>query len=120
MNTSYAKWTLFIVAIIVFALTIWYSNILIENIARDERNKIKIWADAIQRKASLVKYTNEFFEKVRAEEQNKAEIMAKAFQKINTASSNEDISFYTELISNNQSIPYILPILTAIFPLPKT
>ncbi|OQA91894.1 MAG: Sporulation kinase D [Bacteroidetes bacterium ADurb.Bin234] len=108
MNTSYAKWTLFIAAIIVFALTIWYSNILIENIARDERNKIKIWADAIQRKASLVKYTNEFFEKVRVEEQNKAEMMAKAFQKINTASSNEDISFYTELISNNQSIPYIL------------
>jgi hypothetical protein len=36
------------VAIIVFALTIWDSNIIIENRARVERNKIIIWADAIQ------------------------------------------------------------------------
>jgi|LSQX01.2.fsa_nt_gb signal transduction histidine kinase len=108
MNTSYAKWTLFIAAIVVFVLTIWYSDILIEKIAQDERNKVSIWANAIQRKATLVKYTNDFFEKVRAEEQYKAEMMAKAFQRINTATGHEDISFYTELISNNQSIPYIL------------
>ncbi|MDD2688329.1 MAG: hypothetical protein PHI54_07775, partial [Bacteroidales bacterium] len=104
MNTSYAKWTLFIAAIVVFVLTIWYSDILIEKIAQDERNKVSIWANAIQRKATLVKYTNDFFEKVRAEEQYKAEMMAKAFQRINTATGHEDISFYTELISNNQSI----------------
>lgn len=99
---------MFIIALFIFAITIWYSNILIDDIARDERNKIKIWADAIQRKASLVKYTNEFFEKVRIEEQNKANIMAKAFQRISNASPEEDISFYTELISENQTIPYIL------------
>lgn len=110
MNISYVKWKwlLFIIALFVFAITIWYSNILIDDIARDERNKIKIWADAIQRKASLVKYTNEFFEKVRIEEQNKANMMAKAFQRISNASPEEDISFYTELISENQTIPYIL------------
>ncbi|NLJ83140.1 MAG: HAMP domain-containing histidine kinase [Bacteroidales bacterium] len=110
MNTSYAKWKwiFFAVALIVFTLTIWYSNILIDNIAQDERNKIKIWANAIQRKASLVKYTNEFFEKIQIEEQNKAKVMAKAFERINTATPYEDISFYTELISKEQTIPYIL------------
>ena len=63
MNTSYAKWTLFIAAIVVFVLTIWYSDILIEKIAQDERNKVSIWANAIQRKATLVKYTNDFLKK---------------------------------------------------------
>ena len=110
MNPSYVKWKwlLFVAAIVFFTLTIWYSNVLIDNIAQDERNKIKIWADAIQRKASLVKYTNDFFDKIRIEEQNKANIMAKAFQRISNASPDEDISFYTELISENQTIPYIL------------
>jgi len=110
LNTSYAKWkwVLFIVAFIIFTLTIWYSNILVDSISQSERNKIEIWANAIQRKASLVKYTNEFFEKVRIEEQRKANMMAKAFHRINTASPYEDISFYTELISENQTIPYIL------------
>lgn len=110
MNTSYIKWKwiLFIGALIFFSLTIWYSNILVDDIAQGERNKIEIWANAIQRKACLVKYTNEFFQKVSIEEQRKANMMAKAFQRINNASPNEDISFYTELISENQTIPYIL------------
>ena len=110
MNISYNKWkwALFIGTIIIFLAIIWYSNVIIDDIAKEERNKIKIWANAIHKKASLIKYTNEFFKTIQKEEQYKANIMAKAFQRINNASPYEDISFYSELISENKSIPYIL------------
>ncbi len=110
MNRSYNKWKwlLFTGTTIIFILIIWYSNLIIDDIAQEERNKIKIWANAIQKKASLIKYTNEFFKTIEEEELYKANIMAKAFQRINNASPYENISFYIELISENKSIPYIL------------
>ena len=109
MNISYNKWkwALFIGTIIIFLAIIWYSNVIIDDIAKEERNKIKIWANAIHKKASLIKYTNEFFKTIQKEEQYKANIMAKAFQRINNARPMKIFSF-TRNLSENKSIPYIL------------
>lgn len=50
-------------AIVIVIASLAYTNYLIKQIANDERSKIKIWAEAIQKKARLVKYTNELFDK---------------------------------------------------------
>ena len=67
------KWVLFTVAVIIVTGSLWYTNILVKKIARSERNNVRIWADAIQRKANLVAYTETFFEQIREEERKRAE-----------------------------------------------
>jgi hypothetical protein len=74
------KWFLFATAIIIIVVSLWYTNILVRKFAEDERTNIKIWADAIQRKAKLVNYTDNFFEQIKVEEQKRAEIFAEAYK----------------------------------------
>jgi len=99
---------LIIAAVITFPLMIWYSNSLIDKIAEEERNKIAIWADAIQRRAEVVAFTNDFFREVAEEEDMHANYIAKAFKKLYTAQSGDDILFYLEYIADNKTIPCIL------------
>ncbi|MDD2344893.1 MAG: HAMP domain-containing sensor histidine kinase [Bacteroidales bacterium] len=112
MNIYYTKqrwkWILIGLVTSIFAASIVYSNFVVKRVSNEERDKIKIWADAIQRKAAIVNYTEEFFERIREEERRRANLLAKAYNKLATSGSSEDITFYLELISNNKTIPVIL------------
>lgn len=102
------KWFLFIAAVLIVAISLWYTNQLVRRIARDERDRVKIWADAIQRKASLVNYTDEFFQEIREEERKRVKLWANANRKMIQAGPNEDLSFYLEILMGNTTIPVIL------------
>ena len=112
MNLYYKKrrwnFVLIVAAVITFPLMIWYSNSLIDKIAADERNKVAIWADAIQRRSEMIAFTNDFFREVAEEEEMHANYIAKAFKKLYTTQSEEDILFYLEFIADNKTIPCIL------------
>ena len=112
MNIYYRerRWKLVLIAaaVITFPLMIWYSNSLMDKIAADERNKIAIWADAIQRRAEVVAFTNDFFNVIAIEEEMHANYIAKATKKLYTTQSSEDMLFYLEFISANKTIPCIL------------
>ncbi|HPI84723.1 MAG TPA: hypothetical protein PLR01_00005, partial [Bacteroidales bacterium] len=62
------KWLLFGAAVIIITASLWYTNVLVRQIAVDERMSIGIWANAIQRKADLVNYTKRFFDQIKEEE----------------------------------------------------
>jgi len=102
------KWTLFVIGIAIVCLSLWYTNNLVKKIAKDERRKITTWAETIHRKASLVNYTNDFFVKIQQEERHRVELLAEATKKLINASSTEDITFYSEIIADNTSIPVVL------------
>lgn len=104
------QWKLFLFgsAALAFVIIVYYSNLLISNIAKEERHRVEIWADAITYKAELVSYTEKFFERIRIEERKRASIFAQALQKVNEASLDEDITFYLEIISSNSTIPSIV------------
>jgi len=112
MNIYYKerRWNLVLIAaaIITFPLIILYSNSLMDKIAEDERNKIAIWADAIQRRSEVVAFTNNFFKEVAEEEEMHANYIAKAVKKLYTTQSDEDRLFYLEFIADNNTIPCIL------------
>ncbi len=112
MNIYYTKqrwkWVLIGLVTSIFVASIIYSNFIVNRISDEERDKIKIWADAIQRKVAIVNYTEEFFERIREEERRRANLLAKAYNKLATSGASEDITFYLELISNNKTIPVIL------------
>lgn len=102
------KLLLFLAGVVIISLSLYYTNSIVEKIAKEERVKVKLWADAIQKKASMVNYTENLFEKLKTDERKKIELWAKANKKIMVAAYNEDITFYAEIISNNTTIPVIL------------
>jgi len=102
------KWILFLSALIIVAISLWYTNTLVKKIAKDERNKVKIWAEAIQRKANLVNYTNVFFEKIRKEERKKVELWAEAYKNLMNSGIEKDVSLSLKIVSENTNIPVII------------
>lgn len=67
-----------IVAVLIGVATTWYTNIIVKQLANEERNKIKTWAKATQFLAEDSK-----------------------------GGDSQNWSFYTEIISNNETIPVI-------------
>ncbi len=102
------KWILFGLALSIVTFSLWYTNVLVREIAKDERNNIRIWADAIQQKAKLVNYTDDFFNQIRDEERNRVELLADAYRIINVVNESEALSFFQKFFSENVTIPVIL------------
>jgi len=105
------KWYLFGTAVIIVAISLWYTQILVRDIAADERTNIRIWADAIHNKVNLVNYTDNFFEQLKVEERKRVELLAEAYKSITRVSSDDNsdaLNFYLRLISGNTTIPVIL------------
>ena len=105
------RWKIGLVALaLLFAGTsLWITNLLVNKLAGEERKKIHLWGEAIQRKAKLVQYTNSLFTKVGNEEQKKVELWAMGTKELaNPSMQVEDLSFIFEVIRNNQTVPVIL------------
>ena len=84
----------------------WYTNTLVNKIAQEERRKVKLWADAIQKKANLVKYTNNLFDKMKADERKKVELWAEATRQLSLDLT--DYGFVLKVVSDNTTVPVIL------------
>jgi nitrogen-specific signal transduction histidine kinase len=97
-----------IAATIIIVASLFYTNYLIREVATEERKKIKIWVEAIQKKADLVNYTNNLFNKVKAEERKRIEIWAEASRMLTISESSADLNFYLKILNNNTTIPVIL------------
>ena len=106
------KWGLFSLAVLIVAASLWYTNILVKHIAKDQRKNLTIWADAIQRKADLVNYTERFFRQLATEERKKAEILAEAYKYINIDTTSQSLTFYMKLITGNTTVPVVLSYFT--------
>lgn len=100
------KRLLFLLAVIIVGISLWYTNILVKKIADEERNKVSLWAEAIKRRATLIKYTGDLFEKLGAEEYKRMELWAEATRRLSIAES--DFDFYLKIVSSNTTIPVIL------------
>lgn len=102
------KWILFSLAVVIVAASLWYTQLLVQDIAREERMNIQIWADAINQKAALVNYTEEFFKQLQDEERKKAEQLADAFRIVSVSDESDVLNFFLKIIMDNTTIPVIL------------
>ena len=104
------RWKLFLFAfaILIVAASLYYTNILVNEIRKDERKNVEIWADAIHQKADLVNFTNDLFEQIKNEERKRVSIVAEAQRRIFKATSNEDLNFFLSIIGENNTIPVIV------------
>ncbi len=99
---------MFATAVAIITVSLWYTNRLVREIAQDERNNVRIWANAIRKKAELVNYTNRFFDQIREEERKRAEILATAYRNLRFEEDSRTLEFYRQLMEQNTTIPIIL------------
>jgi signal transduction histidine kinase len=100
------KILLFVVAMVIVVISLWYTNLLVKKISDEERSKVALWAEAISRKANLVRFTNELFGKIELEERKKVELWALANKEL--SKDLPDYTFVFEVIRNNVTIPVII------------
>ncbi|MDQ3046524.1 MAG: HAMP domain-containing histidine kinase [Bacteroidota bacterium] len=100
------KLWLFVAAIFIVSVSLWYTNTLVNKIAEEERKKVQLWADAIKNKAKLVKYTNELFDKIKVDERKKVELWAEATRQL--SQDLVDYGFVLKVVSDNTTVPVIL------------
>lgn len=107
--TQKSRWKIWLAvfAAVIVATTLWYSGSVVERIAHDERQNVSVWAEAVQKRARLVQVTRGLFRVMQDEENRKAEVVANATLKLISSDEN-DLTFYTQIIESNTTIPVIV------------
>jgi len=107
-NKQRWKIFLFFVAMVIVGITLWYSNHIADRIREGEREKVELWSEAIQRRAQLVTFTENLFNGLRDEERKKANLLAKAYQILSDPEDQNDLTFVTDYIWSNSTIPILI------------
>ena len=110
-NAQKNRWKIIlgVVASLIVGTSLWYSNILVDKMQKEERQKVQLWAEAIQKKANLVKYANTLFNQIGGDERQKVQLWADATKMLASNDiSNIDLGFVFKLIQENQTVPVIL------------
>lgn len=104
------KFGLAAAAFIIVIASFWYTTRLVKRIQKNEKQKVELWASAVQKKANLVKFTKELFEEIKLGETKKAELFADATRELSNGglSENQDPSFILKVLQENTTVPVIL------------
>jgi len=95
-------------AALIVGATLVYTQYLVQRIAREEQEKVALWAQAIQNRAQLVNKTDSIFKIFEAEDRKNISLWADANKFIAEYEGDGDIYFPTKILSNNTTIPVII------------
>lgn len=101
------KLLLFALALVIVGVSLAYTKSLVDKIAKEERSKVEIWADAVQKRSALVQYTSKLFEKLQRGERKKVELYLEATKYLARTDVNE-VSFALNVLNENTTVPVIL------------
>jgi two-component system, sporulation sensor kinase D len=103
------RWKIFLLisALLIIGVSMWYSNHIVQKVGDEERQKVVLWAEAIEKRASLVSYTQDLFEELALNEQKKVSLWSEAMRVI-TNEELDDYTFITRVIQDNTTIPMIV------------
>jgi hypothetical protein len=101
------KAVLLVVAVAIVAVSLWYSNFIVNKIKQEERQKVELWSQAVQKRLALIDYTRELFEQLRREERNKVRLWSMATERIPKADDDE-MNLLLQITANNTTVPVIV------------
>jgi signal transduction histidine kinase len=107
LNKQQWKLMLALSASLIVFVSLWYTSVLVNQIASEERGKIRLWAEAIEQKNDLVNYTIELFDKLGVEEEKKVTLWAEATRYLANSTDLSDYSFVLQVVSFNTTVPVI-------------
>ena len=110
LYSSKQRWKIFLLTLasVIVIITLWYSNHIADRIRAEERQKVELWSEAIKRRAELVVFTQKLFDELKTEERKRVDLLGQAYYIIGEAPENADLTFISNLISNNSTIPVLL------------
>lgn len=100
-----------LVALLLVGASLIISNRIVSKVHTREKERATQWADAIRKKAELVRLTNQTFSQLRDKERNKMQLWIAATKEVSKPSAldiNADVSFPFMIINQNNDIPVIL------------
>ncbi len=101
------KLLLFVIALAIVGVSLAYTKSLVDKIANEEKAKVKIWADAVQKRSALVHYTSGLFRKLQQGERSKVELYLEATKYLARPDVTE-VSFALNVLNENTTVPVIL------------
>ena len=101
------KLLLFVVALAIVGVSLAYTKTLVDKIASEERTKVRIWADAVEKRSALVNYTSRLFKKLQDGERKKVELYIEATKYLARPDITE-VSFALNVLNENTTVPVIL------------
>lgn len=102
------KTVLAVLALLIIAVILWYTNRLVKSVAEQETAQVRLWAEAMEQHAEMMHYAEKFFGDVSEQEHLRVELLARAYQQVLDFSNNKDMGVYLDIIRNNISIPLII------------
>lgn len=103
------KWFLLGFALVIVVTSFVLTDKIIKRIAADEHLQVELWAEAVQKRASLVNYTTNFFSVIKAEELKRVELWANANRRLTEMPVTASIDLiYIEILEANTTIPVLI------------
>src|SRR5690554_843329 len=107
------KWkiALLFIAILLVGASLYVSSKIVNEVAKRERERVTQWADAIKKRAELVRLTNNSFEELRKKELNEMQLWIDATKEISRKTPLESQQSYDlplKIINRNDDIPVIV------------
>ncbi len=104
------RWKLILLsaAIVLAFLALFQINRIVQQLKKEEQEKVKLWASAISKKNELVRHTEDFFKKIREEERKRMLLYLEAQKNIIEQPLAMELSFYVKVIEENTTIPIII------------
>ena len=96
-----------ILGLVIIGVSLFYTNLIVRKFAAEERKNVRLWADAVQRKAILVHYTESFFGQLQEQERKRVELLANVYKQLLDEDQSE-YNFFLEVIKSNNTVPVIL------------
>lgn len=107
-HKQYWKRSLLVVATIIVGVTLWFASDLTRRVRQEEREKVRIWSEAITQRSKLVAYTEKLFHDLEADERKKADRLANAYKTINNPPDGMDLTFVADFLWSNKTVPVLI------------
>ncbi len=95
-------------AVVIVGVTFWFASDLTRRVRNEEHEKVRIWSEAIEQRSQLVAYTQKLFRQLEADERQKADRLASAYRIINDPPAGMDLTFVTEVLWSNKTVPVLI------------
>lgn len=107
------KWkvALLFIALILVGASLYITNNILTEVAKRERERVTQWADALKKRAELVRLTNKSFDELRNKELYQMQLWIDATKEISRKTdldSPQSYDFPFSIINNNKDIPVIV------------
>lgn len=107
------KWkiALLFIALILVGASFYFSNNILKEVAKRERERVTQWGDALKKRAELIRLTNKSFDELRSKELSEMQLWIDATKEISKKSDLDSPQSYDlpfSIINRNKNIPVIV------------